>query len=544
MSTTYDGIIIGGGHNGLILSGYLSRAGLRILLVEAQVEVGGGLDSHEDPVAPGHWHNIHSVFHRGVSSLPWFKDLTLADYGVEYVVPDVGVTMALPDGSSLTWYTEPERTAASLAARSPGDARTFLDWCHRYQALAREVAVAEMYSPPVPAVEKQALLERFSTGREYLDFARYSPVEVICEHFRDDAIRAFLTFLIAMRGFEVDARGFGFFVPTMCATGVSPQLCRGSSHFLADTLQVAVTHAGVDIIEASAVTEILIQDGRACGVRLSRGEDVYAKHFICSSLNPRLTFVDLIRAEEIDPSIRTQASNFRFSSTTPIFALNLALSEPPRYLAEAKNPDIARSFMVIVGLWSLQQVLDLVEDTRAGKWPRHLFMNGACPSILDPTQAPPGGQTAFMWQLAPYRLNGAPEHWDDIGSAFADGVFAKWVEYAPNLARRGVVRNRLWASPLDIERHDANMTEGDWMVGELTVEQAFDKRPLPGMGQYRTPIEGLYLCGSSSHPYGNITGGPGYNAAAVILEDLGLSPWWSPRPISEQWRRLAEREGA
>lgn len=539
----YDGIVIGGGHNGLITAGYLARAGLKVLLVEAQVEVGGGLDSHEDPVVPGHWHNVHSVFHRGVRDLPWFRDLELDRFGVEYIVPPVGVAMVLPDDSSLIWHRDAERTAASIARRSPRDSRTFLDWHRQYQELAEQVAVAEMYAPPVPWAEKAAMLSRFAAGRDYLRWAEYAPIDVIREAFEDDAVRAFLAFLVAMRGFEVDAPGFGFFVPTMIATGVNPQLCRGSSHLLADALQIAVSAYGADILEASAVRRILLADGRAVGVELTDGRRYWGRRFVASSLNPKLTFLQLMDSQEWAPVLAERARRFRFSATTPIFAVNLALSQPPQYRAAAHTPEVGEAFMVIVGLWSLSQVEQLFADTRAGRWPRTLFMNGACPSLLDPSQAPPGGHTAFMWQLAPYRLWGDPGNWDAVGEAFADAVFGKWVEYAPNLARKGVVRNRLWASPLDIERHDANMGEGDWMIGELRRDQAFEHRPFPEAGSYRTPIAGLYLCGSSSHPYGNITGAPGYNAAGVIAAELGLPRWWNPSDVRQRWLALGEGGG-
>ena len=165
-------------------------------------------------------------------------------------------------------------------------------------------------------------------------------------------------------------------------------------------------------------------------------------------------------------------------------------------------------------------------------------MNGATPSYHDPTQAPLGKATAFMWQLMTYNLWGNPLNWDKARDDWFKKQLAVWQKFAPNLDDRNILSTDS-TTPLDIERHDKNMYCGDWMVGEYSGDQALENRPFPGWGQYKSPIDGLFMCGSSCHPGGNITGAPGYNAAKVIAESLGLKTWWKPVDIREHLRGLA-----
>ena len=161
-------------------------------------------------------------------------------------------------------------------------------------------------------------------------------------------------------------------------------------------------------------------------------------------------------------------------------------------------------------------------------------MWGACPTLFDPSQAPPGRHTAFMWEKLPYRLHGDPSSWDRVREEHGRAMLRLWRKHAPNLG--DALIDSFTRSPLDTERSLPNMREGDLLVGAFTNGQIGYHRPFPGAGSYRTHVPGLYLCGSSSHPGGNVTGLPGYNAAQVILSDLGLAADWLPDPIN---RRLA-----
>jgi phytoene dehydrogenase-like protein len=191
--------------------------------------------------------------------------------------------------------------------------------------------------------------------------------------------------------------------------------------------------------------------------------------------------------------------------------------------------------MVVMGLDHVDQFSDLIRHHEAGTIPPTI-MWGACPTRFDPSQAPPGRHTAFMWEKVPYRLNGDPHSWDDAREAHGRVMLDLWRKYAPNLSE--AVIDSFTRSPLDVERSLPNMQTGDLLIGAFTDDQIGYNRPFSGAGRYRAHLPGLFLCGSSSHPGGNITGLPGYNAAQVILEELGIKADWVPQPLGERLARI------
>jgi phytoene dehydrogenase-like protein len=168
-------------------------------------------------------------------------------------------------------------------------------------------------------------------------------------------------------------------------------------------------------------------------------------------------------------------------------------------------------------------------------------MWGSCPTQFDPSQAPPGKHVAFMWEKLPYRIHGDPGNWDRIKEAHGRAMLKVWHRFAPNL--EGAVIDCFTRSPLDVERAFPNMRYGDLLVGAFTGDQIGYHRPFAGAGHYRGHVPGLYLCGSCCHPGGNITGLPGYNAAQVVLADLGLTPAWAPPPLEARLRAASAGAG-
>jgi phytoene dehydrogenase-like protein len=182
--------------------------------------------------------------------------------------------------------------------------------------------------------------------------------------------------------------------------------------------------------------------------------------------------------------------------------------------------------MVILGLERSSQFHDIVAAHERGEVPPTVLW-GSCPTLFDPSQAPADRHTAFMWEKLPYALRGDPRNWDAARDAHGREVLDVWTRFAPNLAG-GAVLDGFARSPLDTERALPNMRHGDLLVGSFAHDQVGYNRPFAGAGQYRTPVPGLYLCGGSTHPGGNITGLCGYIAAAVVAADLGLPLWWDP----------------
>jgi phytoene dehydrogenase-like protein len=253
-------------------------------------------------------------------------------------------------------------------------------------------------------------------------------------------------------------------------------------------------------------------------------------------LNPQQTFLELLDADAVSPTARERAAAFRYNLLAPLFALNVALREPPCYQAARQWPELNQAFMVILGLERPDQLQAIVAAHERGQIPPTV-MWGACPTLFDASQAPTGGHTAFMWEKLPYALYGDSRRWDAEKDAHGRAMLAYWARFAPNLGE-GAVLDWFTRSPLDTERSLPNMHQGDLLVGSFANDQIGYHRPFPGAGCYRTPLAGLYLCGGSTHPGGNITGLCGYNAAAVVAADLGLRLWWNPPQVEHAWQQL------
>ena len=529
MSDTYDGIILGAGHNGLILQAYLGKAGLKTLTLERKAVAGGGLATLEDPRHPGFLHNTHAFFQRAITTMPWYADLELERHGAQYIEPELNVALITRDNRALEWWTDIERTIASFETFSKRDAETLRRWHTHFVPIVRDILIPEGRSPPLPPEERAARLKRTAAGRHLMEVSALSPLEFVHQEFEHPTVKAGLLFFNGLREVDLRVRGFGHHIAALLASPAKAQMSRGGSAAVARALEAAVRESGGEIRLLSEPRRILVEGGRAVGVETAAGEVFRARHFVASSLNPHQTFLDLIDDALVPRQVRDQVARFQYNLLAPLFALNLNLAEPPRYAARANHPELDRAFMVILGLDHVDQFPEIVRHHEAGTVPPTV-MWGACPTLFDQSQAPAGRHTAFMWEKLPYRLNGDPGTWDRAGAQHGEAMLALWRQYAPNL--RDAVLDSFVRTPLDTERSLPNMREGDLLVGAFTNGQVGYDRPFRGAGTYRTHIPGLYLCGSSSHPGGNITGLPAYNAAQVLLADLGLKADWLSLPVA------------
>ncbi len=522
---TYDGIIIGAGHNALVLQSYLGKAGLKTLCVERRAVAGGGLTTMEDPRHPGFQHNTHAFFQRAITTMPWYADLELERHGARYIEPELNVALLTREGRALAWWTDIERTIESFAHFSQRDAATLRRWQQEFVPIAEQFLIPESRRPPLPPHERRALLERSAAGRRLLEVSALSPLEFVHQEFEHPTVQAGLLFFNGLREVDLRARGFGHHIAMLLASPAKAQMSRGGTAALARALESSVRASGGEIRPMTEPARIVVENGRAVGVETQDGEIIRATQFVVSSLNPTQTYVDLLDDALVPHDVRAHVARFQYNLLAPLFALHLNLREPPRYQASAAHPELARAFMVIMGLDHVDQFHGIVRHHEAGTIPPTV-MWGACPTLFDPSQAPHGRHTAFMWEKLPYLLHGDAAHWDAARDAHGDEMLALWRRYAPNLT--DAVLSQFTRSPLDVERELPNMRHGDLLVGAFTNDQVGFNRPFPGAGTYRTHIPKLYLCGSSSHPGGNVTGLPGYNAAQVILGDLGLGSAFFP----------------
>ncbi len=531
MTASYDGIILGAGHNGLVLQAYLGKAGLRTLAIERGPLAGGGLSTLEDPRHPGFLHNTHAFFQRAITAMPWYADLDLERHGARFIEPELNVALLASDGRVLEWWTDIERTIESFARLSRRDAQTLRRWHDEFVPIVAHILAPEARSPPLPPAERRTLLARSGAGRRLLEVSALSPLEFVEKEFEHPTIKAGLLFFNGLREVDLRARGFGHHIAALLASPAKAQMSRGGSVALARALEAAVRESGGELRVMTEPKRIVVENGRAVGIETAEGERIMARSFVASSLNPQQTFIDLLDQSLLPRELLDRVRGFQYNLLAPLFALNLNLREPPQYRASADHPQLARAFMVLMGLDHVDQFGEIVRHHEAGTIPPTV-MWGACPTVFDPSQAPAGRHTAFMWEKLPYRLHGDPGNWDRARAEHGKVMLALWRSHAPNLA--DAVIDWFTRSPLDVARSLPNMRDGDLLVGAFTNDQVGYHRPFPGAGSYRAHFPGLYLCGSSSHPGGNITGLPGYNAAQVILTDLGIKADWMPPPIAAQ----------
>jgi phytoene dehydrogenase-like protein len=542
----FDGVIIGAGHNALVLAGYMAKSGLSVAVLERGTMIGGGLATVHANASPGFMHEHHSQFHRNIPGTPWYRDLEVGDHGVEYIYPQVNNGMPLSDGRNLIVHADPQKTRDSFARINKHDGDRFLELYTNYGEMATKIQVVRDFSPPLTRDEEVELLKRSSMGREFLSLNDRSAHEIVHELFEDEHVRAFYLFLFSVRGYlpAPTVRGTGFSVVAMTYLGNKAMLPKGGSRSLAHALGSVVTSHGGRIFPATEVGEILVRNGRAVGVETVDGQVFKARKFVASSVDPHQTFLRFVGSEHVDQGIRDGLENYKYGvsghSFGVLFALHAGLHEPPRYTSESWDPAINESFNLCIGYETPEEVVTHLNEVADGIAPDRIGLQAACPTVFDPTRAPNGKHVLLGWQFAPYSLkDGGTERWDEIRDEYLNTIFERWGEYAPNVKPDSDNIIFRWSqTPVDTERSLINMREGDFHVGALIPEQLGVNRPLPGLGNYRTPIEGLYLTGSATHPSGTITGAPGYNTAQVLARDLGIDVWWNPLDVRKVWSEL------
>ena len=401
--------------------------------------------------------------------------------------------------------------------------------------IVEKILIPESQSPPIPPDQRMALLKKSPEGRLLLETSALSPMEFVLQEFEHPTIQAGLLFFNGLREVDLRCKGFGHHIPALIASTGKAQMCKGGSAALAQALVSAVTENGGEVKLRTEPKQILVENGKAIGVETTDGEIFRARHFVASGLNPQQTFLELIDEAFVPKEWRAKAKDFQYNLIAPLFALNLNLNAPPRYKATENNPDLDKALMVILGLEHFRQYPEIVNHHEKGTIPPTV-MWGSCPTVFDPSQAPPGKHTAFMWEKLPYRLNGDARNWDREKDLHGKQMLDLWTKYAPGLEHD--VIDWFTRSALDTERTFPNMKNGDLLIGAFTNGQIGYHRPFAGAGQYRGHLKGLYLCGSASHPGGNITGLPGYNCAQVIFSDLNLPAPWAPGSIEEHLKKI------
>ncbi len=535
MSDVYDAIVVGAGPNGLTTAAYLAAAGKRVVVVERQVETGGGLVTQE---LSGYRLNHHATYMLMAELLPPYDDFALRDRGVDFIRPEVQTAFLFEDKKCLLLYTDPDRSEASVEALSPGDGVRFRRMIDEFEQMCEAFLLPATYAPPVPPLDQTiALNEGGELGERIAEISEMSPREVIERYeFEDPRIRAAFLYLATMFGLEACEGGVGFLVPIYVSRMMKAALVRGGSHQLASAMRRTIEEHGGKILTATSLEEILIHEGRAVGVRVADGDggtELRARAVV-STLNPQQTFRDMMRDDVLEKDVGQTLSEWEWERTSLFLFNDGIVGQPPIY--EGYPDDANRALVVVMGYETPEDVIAHQEEVAAGDRSR-MAGHGSVPSLFDPLMAPNhvplGPHHVLRWECcAPFDSD-----WDTASTReFSDRCYEFWSRYAPNLAQ---ARSRVRVSwtPRDIATHLLTMKRGSIKHGAYTSLQMGYNRPVPECSGYRTPIPGLYLAGSSVHPGGMVTMGAGYNAARAVAEDLGAA--FPPEP--EMLQRAREK---
>ena len=521
----HDVIVIGAGHNGLVTAGYLAKAGRRVLVLERRESIGGAAVTEE--LMPGF--RVSSLADGpGYLSARVRRDLKV-ESRVEILASDSVAFCPQPDGSQLTIWRDQARTVEEIARFSRADAEAYPGFVELMSRIGDVLAaLMEMTPPDLPEVGMQDLrgglglfgpLRRLGRKRigELLRVLPMPAEDLLSEFFESPVVKGAIG-ASAMLGISFGPREAGTaytFLANWAQSGNglfrSAGVVKGGMGALTEALGDAARSFGAEIRTGASVEKALVRDDRVVGVKLAGGEELEAK-VVVSNADPRTTFEQLLEPHTLDASFtrNLRAIKYRGSSVR----VHLALRELPDFPALGGGNAAALRGPIQIAP-SLDYVQRAFDCTKYGRCSEHPYLDVLIPTLSDPDLAPEGQHVlSITARYAPYELRDGS--WASHRETFADVVVDTLAEYAPGI--RETILHRHVLAPTDLESV-YGLPEGNPNHGEMTLDQFFHMRPIPGYARYRTPISGMYLCGAGTHPGGGVTGIPGLNAAREILAD-------------------------
>ncbi|MBW2144317.1 MAG: NAD(P)/FAD-dependent oxidoreductase [Deltaproteobacteria bacterium] len=517
MEKKHEVVIIGGGHNGLTVAGYLAKAGVDVCIAEALSEVGGCVISPE-LAAPGFKTDICSIWHGFIQPNPLILNDELelkAKFGLEYVGSENQFSVLFPDDRYITLYRDVDKTCQSIAKFSEHDAdayRRFYDWSGKLLGMLTQ----GMYNPPAPFGSLVALLDQSDEGRDLLRSLMISGIDICDDWFESPELKSALTKFSAENLVSPRAKGTGFvlfvFIPLTHKYGGA--IPKGGSGALSEAMERCILHHGGTIYTNSPVERVIVSGGEANGVVLKNGEEIMATKAVISNLNAK-QIPELVGKENVPEKYAWNLKNLRFSAFSA-FGQGYALNEVPIYKA---GGEINESFFVEFATSPYEKFLRIFDDMEYGY--HSVEIPGVCcQTSLDPTRAPEGKHTLDLFHYIPYNLaNGGPERWDEIREEVADNILATLQKHTTNMGSDNII-GRALETPLDLERRNPAMMNGDYCQLGMYLNQILGNRYLPGW-DYRTPVDKFWMCGPSCHPGIGVVGG-GRAAVQPVMESMGI----------------------
>ncbi len=526
MAETRDVVIIGGGHNGLIAAFHLAKAGLKPLILERRPQVGGCAITGE--FHPGF--RCSTLAHAtGPVRAEIISDMKLESHGLKMYTPEVRALSLSPAGNHLALYSDTGRTQQEIAKFSTKEAANYAAF---QEALANIAVVIghlmRMTPPDIDDPASSNVWDLLKTGRKIrglgdrdlyrlLRWAPMAVADLVAEWFENELLRGTIAALGIFGTFLGPwSAGSGATLLLRAASDGNPAgdagYVMGGTGALTTAMAIAVQAAGVEICTNAEVAHIKVTDGKATGVVLSNGDEIDARAVV-SNADPKRTLLGMVDPQHLAPSFLQRLQHYRMHGT--VAKVNLALNGLPSFKGVDEN-----ATSLLGGRIQVSPEVDYLErafdSSKYGEFSEHPYLEATIPTLHDPSLAPAGKHVMSIYmQYAPYKLRNAD--WDSQRDALGDVVVNTLAEYAPDLP--GKIEAREIITPKDLEE-TYGLTGGHIFHGELALDQLFTMRPLLDWAQYRAPVEGLYLCGSGTHPGNGLTGGSGANAAVEIAKDL------------------------
>lgn len=510
----YDVVFVGGGHSALVAAAYLAKAGVNVCVLERQPFLGGGVVTQD---VDGFKHDLASVLHAAIQLNPLIVNDELklkSKYGLEYIVPEKVCTMIFPDNTSIAIHKDVGKTCESIAKWSQKDAAMypkFLEWA---EPMVQILAMGT-FNPAPPTAAMMAMLDQNEIGRELIRAMNMSSLDIVQEWFESPQLIQLMSRWTSEMMISPLEAGTGsvalLYLALLHKTGIG--LPVGGSGALVTALERCFKDLGGTVRTSSTVSQIKVEGGVAKGVILDTGEEILATKAVISNLNIKQLFPDMVGQGDIPEDFAKKVKRIKTSSYSAI-RVNIALDEKPHYIAEEANNSC---FLELNPFYD--GYLQLFDGFKYGKTAVNAPVLSV-QTVFDPTRAPEGKHTLYLYHYEPYFLPEGPEHWDVIKDQIADGLWANFKNHCSNMTDDKVI-HKFASSPLDLERWNPSWIHGDFMhFGQYAYQNA-GNRPIPGWTRYKTPIDKLYMCGPSVHPGPAVTGG-GRAAVQVVMEDLGI----------------------
>ena len=518
MAANYDIVVIGSGANGLSAAAYLAKAGQNVLVLESKPWFGGGVATREI-VAPGFRHDLHSATHIVIQANPLIRNDELgliSKFGLKYIYPEGVFSTIFDDQTSMVSYVDIDMTCQSIAQFSQRDADAYRRFTEKSKETLALIA-SSMFVPPVPQGSFWALLDQSPQGRDLMRIMQCSMLDLVNEWFEHDKTKVHMLKFAAETLVGPDEKGTGMILysfPAFIHT-YPPGIPVGGSGALVSAMIRCLESHGAELRTDSEVTKVLIESGRAVGVRLASGEEIRAKTAVIGQIHPYL-LDELI--DGIDERVITNAKRVLPASFV-LMSAHYALNEPPIYHAGSEPGRVALANFAPASLERYRRIFD---DFRYGDISRDQIIAAHVNSNHDPSRAPPGKATLTLFGFAPFELrNGGSAAWDERKGEVAGILHEAYRHYVANLTDSNII-GRSFETPLDIQRYSPTFQNADVGGVGKYFDQIGGHRPTPELSQYTVPgVERFYLAGTFMHPPGGVTGG-GRATAVKMCRDLKI----------------------